>query len=270
MNKELLKTAIHAATSAGEHILNSARSIDALTISQKSLYDYVSEVDRDSEKIIRRIIHDAFPSHSILGEEYGQAGDSKNEYQWVVDPLDGTTNYLRSIPHYAVSVGLCCNGDIDLGVIYDPSKNELFVAQKGLGAFLNDKPISVSNTKIAGSLLATGIPFNGASLQNIAAFTSTMEGLLAMQTSGIRRLGAAALDLAYVASGRYDGFWESNLKAWDIAAGILMVTEAGGIVTNLNGSDSLSVTGDLLATGNILAANSAVHSDMLTVTNANY
>jgi len=259
------QVAIDAALTAGSYIHEAAASINELEIRQKSLNDYVSEVDRYSETLITSAISESFPSHSILGEEYGQQGGSDLKFQWIIDPLDGTTNFLRSIPHYAVSIALACDGVIELGVIYDPCKKELFCAEKGKGVFLNKQKISTSSQdNIKGALLATGIPFSGENLAKISSFTSSMQGLLALQTSGIRRLGAAALDLAYVAAGRYEGFWESGLKSWDIAAGALLVTEAGGVVSDLHGGEAF------LQTGNILAANEAVHNSMLKITKRCY
>lgn len=258
---EFLKTAVEAAIKAGNYISAAANKIDHLEVTQKSLHDYVSEVDRTSETIISTLISTHFPDHSILGEEHGQQGRLDCEYQWIIDPLDGTTNFLRSIPHYAVSIAMLYQGEVHVGVVYDPIKKEMFCAQSGKGAFLNDKAISVSHRpSIKGALLATGIPFSGKNLDKLSIFTATMEDLLALQTSGIRRLGAAALDLAYIACGRYDGFWEANLQSWDIAAGALLVTEAGGVVSELDGSAGY------LESGNIVAATNSVHRAMLDVT----
>lgn len=259
------QVAIDSALSAGHFILEATKSVDQLEVTEKSMNDYVSEVDRHAEKLIFTALLEAFPDHSILGEEHGEQLGAEQRYQWVIDPLDGTTNFLRSIPHYAVSIALLIDAQVVLGVIYDPAKKDLFVAQKGGGAFLNKQPIRVSDSGgINGALLATGIPFSGDNLLNISSFTATMTDLLALQTSGVRRLGAAALDLAYVAAGRYDGFWESNLKPWDIAAGILLVTEAGGIISDLKGGDTF------LQTGGVLAANKLVYADILGVTKRHY
>lgn len=254
-----------AARLAGDFIQQAASNISALHIEQKSLHDYVSEVDRGAEQIIVKTIRKAFPDHRILGEEYGLLGESSAEYHWVVDPLDGTTNFLRSIPHYAVSIAVLRRGELVHAVVFDPAKNDFFYAGKGQGAYLNGDQISVSNSaSIQGALLATGVPFSGENLAHIDSFTKTMVGLLECQTSGIRRLGAAALDLAYVAAGRYDGFWEANLQTWDIAAGALLVSEAGGKVSGLQGDDRF------LQTGHILAANVPVHGDMLKITSSHY
>ena len=257
---KILKTAVAAAKSAGVFIQQSANNLTCLNIEQKSLHDYVSEVDRGAEKIIVDHIIESFPEHQILGEEYGDQGGTSAEWQWVIDPLDGTTNFLRSIAHYAVSIAVLKNSEVEYAVVYDSAKNDLFVARRSEGAYLNGLPLNVSAANsIKGSLLATGVPFSGDNLNKIDAFTGTMSGLLACQTSGIRRLGAAALDLAYVAAGRYDGFWESNLKIWDIAAGVLLVQEAGGVVSDLSGAS------EYLKSGNVLAASPNVHADMLTV-----
>lgn len=263
--KTYLEVAVFAAKLAGQSILESAKGVTSLMVEQKTLHDYVSEVDRRSEQIIVEEIKLHFPDHQILGEEYGEQGAADSDYQWIIDPLDGTTNFLRSIPHYAVSIGLRVNGVITEAVVFDPAKNDLFIASRGKGASLNSMPLSVSNlSSIRSGLLATGVPFSGDNLANVSSFTNTMEGLLALQTSGIRRLGSAALDLAYVAAGRYDGYWEASLKPWDIAAGVLLVEEAGGMVTDLQGGN------DYMHSGDVLAANSAVHSDMLEVTSRTY
>jgi len=261
----ILETAIYAAQQAGEFIQNSAQNISDLNVEQKSLHDYVSEVDRGSEDRITSIIKHAFPTHRLKGEEHGEQAGQNTDYCWVIDPLDGTTNFLRGIPHYAVSIALLIKGVPSVAVVYDPAKNEMFTAVKGQRAKLNDQQIVCSNSKSAkGGLYATGVPFSGKPLEKLNAFTNTMHGILALQTSGIRRLGAAALDLAYVATGRYDGFWESNLQIWDIAAGVLLVQEAGGVVTDLHGR------ADYLETGNVLAANKSTHKELLEVCSQQY
>ena len=263
--KTILETAISAAHLAGEYIQKSAENLSLLNIEQKTLHDYVSEVDRGAEKIVVDQVLAMFPDHQILGEEYGSQGNDGGQWQWVIDPLDGTTNFLRALPHYAVSIGVLKGGVIQYGVVYDPAKKDLFVASKGEGATLNNVAINVSSSdSIKGGLLATGVPFSGQNLDNIEPFTNTMTDLLQCQTSGIRRLGAAALDLAYVAAGRYDGFWESNLKIWDIAAGVLIVEEAGGLVTDLSGGEGYLTSGD------VLAAPRSVHKDMLAVCKRHY
>lgn len=261
----ILEVAVHAAKQAGSLIQSAAKDLSNLNVEQKSLHDYVSEVDRESESVITTIISKHFPEHGVLGEEYGDTGQSTSDVQWVVDPLDGTTNFLRSIPHYAVSIGVMSDNVVQHAVVFDPVKDEMFSASRGQGARLNDQPIEVSGaTSVRGTLLSTGVPFSGQAADNLDAFTNTMRGLLAQDISGIRRLGSAALDLAYVAAGRYDGYWEGYLKIWDIAAGALLVQEAGGVVTDLHGQDLH------LVSGNILAGGSNVHADMLKVTNVMY
>lgn len=254
----LCTVAISAAREAGTFIQQGMRRRSSLNIEQKGLHDYVSEIDRGAEEIIRDRIQSAFPGHEVIGEEFGQLDSFNSDYQWIVDPLDGTTNFVRGIPHYAVSIAILYKDKLEVGVVYDPAKNELFSAIKGQGAWLNDTPIRSSGLKgVRSALLATGVPFSGVLLENIDMFTDSMVSLLSKQTSGIRRLGAAALDLAYVATGRYDGFWEANLKSWDIAAGALIVMEAGGVVSDFNGGV------DYLVSGDIVASASGVHRDML-------
>lgn len=261
----MINIAKGAAHTAGEYIADAFGGRAQLVIEQKSLNDFVSDVDRHSEQLITTELRQHFPSHRILGEEFGESGTRESPYTWIIDPLDGTTNFLRGIPHFAVSIGLQCDDQLVLGIVYDPIKKELFCAELGQGAQVNGQPMHVANgASLHGALLATGVPYSGDPLANISAFTSTLSSLLARQTSGIRRLGAAALDLAYVAAGRYDGFWESNLKPWDIAAGALLVTEAGGVVSALNGDDSY------LKSGHILAAGQQVHQEMLAITTQSY
>ncbi|MEM7360614.1 MAG: inositol monophosphatase family protein [Pseudomonadota bacterium] len=244
----ILTVAIEAARAAGQIIVAASKDISALQIEQKSLNDYVSEVDRSSERSITQVVTSAFPEHAIIGEEYGNAGTDDGEYTWIIDPLDGTTNFLRGIAHYAVSIAVMRDGRVEHAVVLDPAKDEQFTASRGKGAHLNGKPIQVSNIPgMSGALIATGVPFSGKNLAELGSFLHTMQGVLAKQTSGIRRLGAAALDLAYVAAGRYDGFWEANLQAWDIAAGALLVEEAGGRVADFNGADQHLQSGDIVA-----------------------
>lgn len=260
-----LEVAIRAAKLAGESIQRAAQNIAALKIEQKSLHDYVSEVDRHSEQLIVEVLSRQFPDHQILGEESGEHGDRNSEFRWVIDPLDGTTNFLRSIPHYAVSIALLQHGEVIAAVVFDPAKDDLFIAGKGQGASLNSRPLQVSRSNsIDGALLATGVPFSGVNLANLPAFSRTMESLLKQHTSGIRRLGSAALDLAYVAAGRYDGYWEAMLKPWDIAAGVLLVQEAGGVVSDFQGEH------EYLKSGDIVAANPEVHQAIIAVTSSTY
>lgn len=260
----ILEVAKQAAYKGGEIITNGANNLSAIKIEQKSVHDYVSDIDRNSERVIKKHILDAFPDHQVLGEEYGVDGDN-SETQWIIDPLDGTTNFLRGIAHYAVSIGVLINGVLEHSVVFDPAKDELFSASRGHGAFLNNEPIQTSGlASMRGGLYATGVPFSGDNLANVSCFSDAMIAVLNTQTSGIRRLGSAALDLAYVAAGRYDGYWEANLQQWDIAGGILLVTEAGGLVSDLQGQ------GNHLKTGHIVAATGGAHNELVDITSQHY
>ena len=252
----MLNTAIKAARSAGSLINRAAQNLDALNVHQKTVNDYVSEVDHAAEATIIQTLLSAYPSHSILGEESGlQANNS--EYLWVIDPLDGTTNFLHGFPQYAVSIALIHRGVLDQAVVYDPARNDLFTATKGRGAYLNDKRIRVSKrSRLQECIIGTGFPFRDFS--NLDTYLAMFKGM-AMSTSGIRRPGAAALDLAYVATGYYDGFWEIGLSKWDIAAGALLITEAGGLVGDFEGNESW------LESGNIVGGNPKVFGQMLQV-----
>jgi myo-inositol-1(or 4)-monophosphatase len=220
----MLNIAIGAARSAGNVIVRNLERVDRLTIGTKQRNDFVTEVDRLAEHEIIRVIHRAYPDHAILAEESGAQGD--NEYEWVIDPLDGTTNFLHGFPQFAVSIALRHRGRLDQAVVYDPLRQELFTASRGSGATLNDRRIRVSRANgLTGSLLGTGFPFR--QQQHLDAYLE-MFRVLFPDAAGIRRAGAAALDLAYVAAGRLDGFWEIGLSPWDIAAGALLVLEAGG------------------------------------------
>ena len=250
----MLNTAVAAARSAGNIIVRYIDRIDSLTIATKARNDFVSEVDRLAEHEIIQKISRAYPEHGILAEESPEK--KGNEYQWIIDPLDGTTNFLYGIPHYAVSIALKYRGRVDQAVIYDPVKDELFTASRGQGAQLNSRRIRVNNRKdMDGALLATGIPFRED--QDLDLFIQTMRCLIP-DTAGIRRPGSAALDLAYVAAGRMDGFWEFALQPWDIAAGMLLVEEAGGRVADLRGGK------DPLESGNIICGSPRVFQAMQT------
>ena len=258
MQDRFLNVAKDAAQAAGQLIRDGARNKASLNIEQKELNDFVSDVDRGAERLIRETISGVFPDHLLIGEEYGRSSLEENKFEWIIDPLDGTTNFVRGIPHYAVSIALKVNQRLVLGVVYDPAKDEMFEAYRGHGAKLNGRRIHVSERKtVSGSLLSTGVPFNGVSLKNLSSFTNALTRLLEQQTSGIRRLGSAALDLAYVASGRYDGFWEANLKPWDIAAGVLLVSEAGGQVSDFKGQQ------DFLDSGHIVASGLPMHASLV-------
>lgn len=246
----MLNIAERAARTAGNVIIRSLDRIDALHVDEKGRNDFASEVDHRAEQEIIRVIRNAYPDHTIIAEESGL--HSGNEYTWIIDPLDGTTNYLHSFPQFAVSIGLARRGRIEQGVVYDPMRQELFSASRGAGAMLNNRRIRVSGqSALKGSLLGTGFPYGA---QNHLEAYLDMFRCLSKDAAGIRRPGAAALDLAYVAAGRFDGFWEIGLKQWDMAAGVLLVQEAGGMVSDFSGAN------EYMNSGNILAANPKLHS----------
>jgi len=248
-----LNTAIKAARLAGRVISYNAEQLDRLTVTAKGHADFVSEVDTQAEQEIIRTIKDAYPDHAIFAEESGKSAG--NEFEWIIDPLDGTTNFLHGIPQFAVSIAMREKGVLKVAVVFDPIKDELFTAVKGEGALLNDHRIRVSGTKdMEYALLATGFPYKD--MKNLELWTDCFRSLLP-ETSGVRRAGSAALDLAWVAAGRYDGFWEFDLNAWDIAAGILLIEEAGGMVSEVDGGR------DHLLSGDIMAANPAIYRKML-------
>ena len=238
----MLNTAIKAARRAGNVILRYSDQLDRLTIESKGRNDFVSEVDRSAESEIIDIIRRAYPNHGILAEESGeQSGD---DYQWVIDPLDGTTNFLHGYPQYAVSIALLDKGKLAQAVVFDPLRDELFTASRGAGAQLNDRRIRVSSVKkMDNALLGTGFPFK--EFDNLDTWISCFRDLLPM-SSGVRRAGSAALDLAYVAAGRLDGFWEFGLNPWDMAAGVLLIKEAGGIVCDFHGKHEYMKTGNIV------------------------
>ncbi|MDR0481100.1 MAG: inositol monophosphatase [Gallionellaceae bacterium] len=249
----MLTIAVKAARRAGNLILRAANNLDHLTVTRKSHADYVSEVDRAAEQAIISTLHEAYPDHAILAEESGTHGDS--EYVWIIDPLDGTTNFLHAMPQYAVSIALQHKGELTQAVIYDPTRNDLFTASRGQGAYLNDRRLRVSKRKeLEDSLIGTGFPYTR--FEHIDAYMNILRDLM-QNTAGLRRPGAASLDLAYTAAGRYDGFFETGLKPWDIAAGCLLITEAGGMVGDLQGGDSY------LKTGHICAGNPYIYEAML-------
>lgn len=250
----ILNIAVKAARRAGSVINRSSFDLDKLTIEQKGQNDFVSEVDRAAEAAIVQVIREAYPQHSILAEESG-ALDNNSEYQWIIDPLDGTTNYLHGFPQYCVSIALVVKGVVQHGVIFDPSRNDLFTASKGAGAFLNERRIRVSKTlNIKDALLGTGFPYK--EFANFDRYLAVFKELT-QKSAGIRRPGAAALDLAYVACGRYDGFWEQGLSPWDVAAGGLMILEAGGLIADFNGE------GNWLHDGTLVCGTPKVFAPML-------
>ncbi|MCX7086668.1 MAG: inositol-1-monophosphatase [Methylococcales bacterium] len=238
----MLTIAVRAARSAGDIILRSADSIDRLHIDQKSKNDFATEVDRAAEHDIIKIIRAAFPEHGFLAEESGT--HTGNDFIWVIDPLDGTTNFLHGFPQYAVSIALKIKGKLEVAVIYDPLRDELFTASKGGGAMLNNRRLRVTpQNSLKGALIGTGFPFK--KQQHLDAYLK-MFRVICADSAGIRRAGAAALDLAYVAAGRLDGFWEIGLQEWDMAAGILLVQEAGGVATDFSFNDNYLESGNLI------------------------
>jgi len=250
-----LNIAIRAARAAGDSIVREMDHACDISIESKGTNDFVTEVDKNAEKIIINTIKNAYPNHAFLAEETGLSGEG--DFLWIIDPLDGTTNFLHGFPHFAVSIALQHKGVLDQAVIYDPLKQELFTASKGTGALLNNKKIRVTSKKsLDGALLGTGFPYN-----NEKAVTHFIKSFKAFfpKVAGIRRAGVASLDLAYVACGRLDGFWEFALKPWDIAAGALIVQEAGGINVELMGEI------DFMKTGNIISANPKMIKAMLKI-----
>ena len=239
-------TARDAAQAAGAVLRE--RYGSTIRVEQKGLHDYVTQVDRDAEDAALSLIRQRFPDHAILAEESGAtAGDTPGGPRWIVDPLDGTTNFIHRVPTFCVSVGLEDSDGLAVGAIYDPMRDELFHGHRGGGAFLNGVQIRCSQPAGLGdSLLATGFPFR--ELSRLEAYLKTFEAFV-RSTAGIRRAGSAAIDLAYVACGRYDGFWEVGLSAWDVAAGLVLVREAGGLTTNVVGGDVQLDRCDVVAAG---------------------
>lgn len=253
-----LNIAVKAARRAASIINRAAGQLELIPVQNKAPNDYVSEVDRAAEAAIIEVLRDAYPNHAILAEETGLTGPAENaEFQWIIDPLDGTTNFLHGFPQYAVSIALLKNGTLDQAVVFDPTRNELFTASKGAGAFLNDRRIRVSRrVRLTESLIGTGFPFRV--FDHIEAYLAAFRELT-QKTAGLRRPGAAALDLAYVACGRLDGFWEFGLQPWDTAAGALLIQEAGGLVSDLAGDSAF------LDTGNVVAGTPKVFAQLLAV-----
>ena len=237
--------ALRAARRAGQIIARAVDRVDMITVEEKQKNDLVSEIDRSAEAAIVEILNKAYPGHSIVGEESGQAVKGDEDYTWIIDPLDGTTNFLHGIPHFAVSIGCVHRGRLEHAVVLDPLRDESFVASRGHGAQLNEKRIRVTRRdRLDSAVVGTGIPFRGhdahldAYMRQLAAVSRTARG--------VRRAGSAALDLAYVAAGRFDAFWEIGLKPWDMAAGALLVTEAGGLVSDFEGGSAFMETGNIV------------------------
>ena len=254
----MLSTAVKAARRAGSVINRGARDLDRLTITAKGPKDFVSEVDRAAEAAIVDVLHATYPDHAILAEEGTAKGANADaEYLWIIDPLDGTTNFLHGFPQYCVSIALQHKGQITQGVIYDPVRNDLFTATRGRGAFLNDHRMRVSRRQhLRDCLIGTGFPFRDGS--DVDTYLEMMRTMM-IETAGLRRPGSAALDLAYVAAGYYDGFWEIGLNAWDVAAGSLLILEAGGLVGDLLGDNAY------LYGGQVIAANPKIFAQIIKV-----
>lgn len=249
-----LETAVSAARAAGNIIMKSLGSISASDIAAKQAYDFVTTVDQESEREIVRIIRDKYPGHHILGEESVKQGRTDG-YRWIIDPLDGTTNFIHEYPVFSISIALELGGSIIMGVVFDPSRNDLFVAEKGGGASLNGRELGASSISEASrALVCTGFPFRHKTV--IDEYLRLFRNVFS-RVSDIRRAGSAALDLAYLAAGRCEGFFEIGLSPWDLAAGSLLVEEAGGIVTDFDGGDGF------LATGNVVAGNIYIHPMIL-------
>lgn len=255
----MVNIALRAARSAGEIIIRASENADRMSIENKGKNDFVTEIDRAAEAEIISQLQKAYPQHSFVGEESGEIRGEDKEYTWVIDPLDGTTNFIYGIPHYAISIACLKNGKIEHAVVLDPVRDEEFTASRGNGAQLNGRRIRVTNRKgLEGALVATGIPFDSRHGQHIDAYLESMKKICQV-SSGIRRAGAASLDLAYVAAGRVDGFWEIGLQKWDIAAGALLVQEAGGLISDFNGEFNY------LENGNVVCGNAKVFKALLQV-----
>lgn len=249
----LLNIAVRAARRAADVIVRSLNRLDSLEVTSKGRNDFVTEIDRTAEAEIIQIIRRAYPDHAFLGEESGASGDSP--FQWIIDPLDGTTNFLHGFPQFAVSIACSIRGRVEHGVIYDPMRQEIFTASRGEGAQLENRRIRVTQQRgLEGALIGTGFPYR-ANTEHIDAYMAMLRDVM-LTTAGVRRPGSAALDLAYVAAGRTDGFFEIGLGPWDTAAGSLLIEEAGGIVSTLAGNEYRQG-------GNIVAGAPRVHAALL-------
>ena len=254
MNETFLETAVFAARSAGQIILDNFGRLSKDDVSLKQVSDFVTRVDKESEACIVRIIRERFPDHHILAEETVKE-TAREGYRWIIDPLDGTTNFIHQYPVFCVSIALELQRKVVAGVIFDPLRKDLFSAEKGKGAYLNEQPITVSTITVCpDSLITTGFPFKMKEL--IDPYLKLFKNVL-FKVSDLRRAGSAALDLAYLAAGRCEGFFELGLSAWDIAAGSLIIAEAGGVITDFGGGD------EYLSTGNVVAGNRVIQAELL-------
>jgi myo-inositol-1(or 4)-monophosphatase len=252
----MLNIAVRAARAAGAIINRAALDIDVLKVTSKGTNDFVTEVDRAAEEAIISTLLEAYPGHAILAEESGrERGARHSDYLWIIDPLDGTTNFIHGLPVYAVSIALSFRGKVEQAVVYDPARNDLFYASKGRGAYLNDRRLRVSKrVRMADALIGTGFPFRKG--DNFKRYLKMFEEVM-QHCAGVRRPGAAALDLCYVAAGWYDGFFETGLQPWDVAAGSLLVTEAGGLVGNFTGE------ADFLHQREVIAGNPKIYAQLV-------
>jgi myo-inositol-1(or 4)-monophosphatase len=255
---EFLGTAFRAVILSGDFIRKNIGNISKDDINKKQASDFVTHIDTESEQIIINTIKSDFPDHSFLTEE-SLKEDDKGYYRWIIDPLDGTTNFIHSYPVFSVSIALEFQGEIILGIVYDPVRDEMFSAEKGKGAFLNGQPLSVSSiNRLDNSIIATGFPFRNKDM--IDDYLKLFKNIF-QKVSDIRRAGSAALDLAYIACGRCDGFFELGLSPWDVAAGSILINEAGGIITDFSGNS------EYLLTGNIVAGTPVLHGNILNEVN---
>ena len=255
----MLNVAIKAARRAGNIINRASLNSERIQVTRKQHNDFVTEIDQAAEAAIIDTLKEAFPDHSFLGEETGETPSSStnqtSNHVWIIDPLDGTTNFIHGFPQYAVSIALSVSGVIQQAVVYDPTRDELFTATRGAGAYLDRRRLRVaSQDRLANSLLGTGFPYRED--QDLEKYLKIF-GEMSRQCAGLRRPGAASLDLAYVAAGRYDGFFESDLKPWDMAAGALLITEAGGLIGNYRGEEGF------LKSGEVMAANPRIFAQMV-------
>ncbi len=259
-SKKLLEVALQAAQLGGEILRAHLHEADTRRIAAKSEFDFVTNVVHESEAVIVAHLREHFPEHKILAEESGVSGAATATLEWIIDPLDGTANYMHGVPNFAVSIAARQHGEVLCGVVYEPLREELFTAAKGEGAFLNGKRLHVTTTaSLHECLIATGFPFR---MKELSASYLKMFAAFFAHVRDLRRLGAASLDLAYVAAGRFSGYWEYGLNPWDFAAGVLLVHEAGGLVTGFTPEDNY------WSTGNILASNNLVHAQMETLVRA--
>lgn len=255
----MLTIALRAGRKAAELIERAFERVDLVTIETKSRNDYVTEVDKAAEKEIIYHLRKAYPDHAFRGEEGGFQAGKNSDYEWIIDPLDGTTNFIHGVPHFSISIACKYKGHIEHAVIIDPIRREEFTASRGRGAALNGRRIRVANRRsLEGSLIGTGIPFSGYALEHLNGYLACVQEI-AGQAAGIRRCGSAALDLAYVAAGRFDAFWEINLNEWDIAGGVLLVKEAGGLISDFSGG------ADFIESGNIVCGSPKVFKPILQV-----